>query len=235
MYKKLSALSFLPSVIICVVLNLILFFTVPSMRLSSPAFWIAWTFTFPVNVTVAVAVWLFIDKKTRERKENSITYLPLNTYVILSATAVYLVSGIIFMYCPIESAIAAILVELVISGGYAIALHYSLFLANRVANAQEETREKVLFIRLLQSDLESCFKNVSDEALLSRLRELSENIRYSDPMSHPSLAGCEEELSRAVQTIVMKVSTSSVEDIDADITKAQALLDFRNNRCLILK
>ena len=54
-------------------------------------------------------------------------------------------------------------------------------------------------------------------------------------MSHPSLAGCEEELSRAVQTIVMKVSTSSVEDIDADITKAQALLDFRNNRCLILK
>jgi hypothetical protein len=54
-------------------------------------------------------------------------------------------------------------------------------------------------------------------------------------MSHPSLAACEEELSRAVQTIVMKVNTANFADIEADITKAQALLDFRNSRCLILK
>jgi hypothetical protein len=205
------------------------------MRLTSPVFWIAWAFTFPVNVTVAVSVWLFIDKKTSERKENTITYLPLTTYIILSATAVYLISGIILMYCPIESAIAAILIETVISGGYASFLYYALFHANRVADAQADTREKVLFIRLLQSDLESCFKNVSDDALLSALRELSERIRFSDPMSHPSLAACEEELSRAVQTIVMKVNTANFADIEADITKAQALLDFRNSRCLILK
>ena len=88
MYKKLSALSFLPSLIIIVVLNLLLFVTVPDMRLSSPVFWIAWTFTFPINAIVAVAVWLYIDMKTTARKEDTITYLPLTTYIILAATAV---------------------------------------------------------------------------------------------------------------------------------------------------
>ena len=224
MYKKLSALSFLPSLIIIVVLNLLLFVTVPDMRLSSPVFWIAWTFTFPINAIVAVAVWLYIDMKTSARKEDTITYLPLTTYIILAATAVYLVFGIVLMYFSIESVTLAVIIELIISGGYASFLYYALFLANRVSDAQKATREKVLFIQLLRSDLESCFSNVKDE-----------RIRYSDPMSHPSLALCEEELSKAVQMIVIKVNTADTENIADDVNKARALLDMRNSRCLILK
>ena len=235
MYKKLSALSFLPSLIIIVVLNLLLFVTVPDMRLSSPVFWIAWTFAFPINAIVAVAVWLYIDMKTTARKEDTITYLPLTTYIILAATAVYLVFGIVLMYFPIESVTLAVIIEIIISGGYASFLYYALFLANRVSDAQKETREKVLFIQLLRSDLESCFSNVKDDELLDTLKDLAERIRYSDPMSHPSLALCEEELSRAVQMIVIKVNTADTEGIADDVNKARALLDMRNSRCLILK
>lgn len=235
MYKKLTVFSFLPSIVICVLLNLILFFTVPAYRLASPVFWIAWVFTFPVNIGIAVPVWIFAHKKATARREDTITYLPLITYIIWIATGLYLVSGVALMYAPVLSPIVAILVDGIITCVYGLALYYAFFVANRISDSQTETKQKVQYIRLLQSDLESCFYNVKDEELLSKLRSLSEKIRFSDPMSHPSLADCEAELSVAVKMIVRKVNSSDVSDIEVDISKANSLLDYRNDRCRVLK
>ena len=235
MNKKLSFLSFLPSIVIFAVLNLILFLTVPSARLDSTVFWIAWSFTFPLNAIVAVSIWIYIHKKSMTRNEDTITYLPLITYVIFIATGTYLVAGAAFMYLPVSIPVLVIIIDGIITCVYGLALYYAFFIANRISDTQKETAQKVMYIRLLESDLESCFCNVKDAAVLSKLRALSDKIRFSDPMSHPSLAACEAELSNAVMNIVTKVATSDLSDIDAAITKVESLIDFRNSRCRILK
>lgn len=235
MYKKLSFFTFIPSIIIVALLNLLLFLTVPNARLETFVFWIGWGFTFPINIAIAVMVWIFIHKKTAEREENTIIYLPLLTYVIFAGTAVYLVTGIIFMYCPIMKATAPLIVEAFVTGLYISVLCLSIFTTDRLANNQKEVHEKVAYLRLLQADIDSCILNINDENLLAKIRTLSEKIRFSDPMSHPSLAACEAELSNVVMTIVTKVNTSSTEGIEDDIIKASSLVDFRNNRCKILK
>lgn len=235
MKKKLTFSSFIPSIIICVILNAILFLTVPALRLTSPVFWIAWFFTFPVNIAIAVLIWIYVHTKKMTREEDVITYLPLITYIILIATGVYLVSGIALMYAPVIFPIIAVIVELIITCVYGLVLYYALFITNRISDTQKETKREILYIRLLQSDLEGCFYNVKDEALLSKLRKLSEQIRFSDPMSHPSLDDCEAELSKAVKIIVRKANESDFSDIEEDITKASALLEYRNSRCKLLK
>ena len=235
MYKKLKLSSFIPSIIICALLNLILFLTVPDARLESAVFWIGWGFAFPINIIIAVSIWIFIHSRTSARKEDTIVYLPLLTYVIFIATGVYLVFGIVFMYFSIDNVTVPLVLEAIITGAYAFVLYYALFIANRITGSQKETKQKVFYIRLLQSDLESCFSGVSDASLLAKLRELAEKLRFSDPMSHPSLADCEQELSKVIMNIVTKVNSSDLSGIDTDIAKAESLIAFRNNRCKILK
>jgi hypothetical protein len=55
-------------------------------------------------------------------------------------------------------------------------------------------------------------------------------------MSHASLAGIEAELAGVIRSIVVVASSEgSVEEISSKAKKAMALLEYRNNKCLILK
>ena len=235
MYKKLTFFSFLPSILICIVLNLILFLTVPAHRLGEFSFWVAWVFTFPVNIAIAVPVWVFAHNRGNARKEDIINYFPPLTSILWIATAVYLVSGIILMYPNISDPVVPLVTDGIITCIYGIFLYYTLFVTNRISSAQIEAKEKVDYIRSLRAEVESCLNQTKDEALLARLRELSEKIRFSDPMSHPSLAVCEAELSASVGKIVRKVRVSDLSDLEPDILEAVSLLEYRNECCRILK
>lgn len=235
MYKKLTFFSFLPSILICIVLNLILFLTIPAHRVENASFWVAWIFTFPVNIAIAVPVWVFAHNRGNARKEDIINFFPPLTSIIWIATAVYLVSGICLMYPKIVNPVVPLVADGIITCIYGIFLYYTLFVTNRISNAQIETKQKVDYIRLLKADVEICMNYTKDEALLAELRALSEKIRFSDPMSHPSLADCEAELSACVNKILRKVKASDFTDLEADIANAVSLLEYRNQRCGILK
>lgn len=230
-----KVVGILPPVIVCALLNLILFFTVPDARLGSDVFWIAWTFTFPVNLLIAIFSFLYAFKKKDRRAEDQVIYTPLTRRVVLIAAAAYLVLGAIFMYCPIESVALLIILECVLTGAYLVVLYTVMFAMNRISDAQNYTKQKVQFIRLLQSDLESCFANVNDPELLATLTKLSEKIRFSDPMSHPALATSEAEIAAAVSEIVTNIKCGNIETLEVDIVRVNGMLDARNSRCKLLK
>ena len=54
-------------------------------------------------------------------------------------------------------------------------------------------------------------------------------------MSHDSLKTYEDEISEIVAAISMKARSGEEEGIAEAIKKADILLDFRNDRCKILK
>lgn len=229
--KKKSSLSILvPTLIAVALLNLILFLTVPGGRTELKVFWLGWAFAFPVNLVLAAGVFALMDKKNVEPFMRTAV-----NRVVLIASAAYLVTGIVLMYAPIYAMTVPAVIECFITGGYVIALYFTFAPLTQIKDSQQEVKTKVVFIKLLQADLEECFPYATDPALLTALKKLSDKIRFSDPMSHPSLAGCESELSAAIAKIASKVKNDNVDDIADDLKLAESLLESRNSRCKILK
>jgi hypothetical protein len=54
-------------------------------------------------------------------------------------------------------------------------------------------------------------------------------------MSHESLSDCEEKISRAVMNLIMSIKTNPEADLTEEFIEIDALLEYRNARCLILK
>ena len=87
---------------------------------------------------------------------------------------------------------------------------------------------------MLEADILDCVAKANSNSATS-LRQLAENVRFSDPMSHPSLTAVESELSSVVFTISDALSQDANADVSALIHKADSLLKSRNSRCLMLK
>ena len=94
---------------------------------------------------------------------------------------------------------------------------------------------KNLYIRMLKADVDDCIARTGDPTVIAALQDLSERVRFSDPMSHPALGGIEIELSTTVATIAAALSESDTARATALITKACTLLESRNQRCIMLK
>ena len=67
------------------------------------------------------------------------------------------------------------------------------------------------------------------------LKKLAEEIRYSDPVSHESIADAEADLSAAVDQLQQAVVDGDPESVAALSRQAMALLDERNRLCKLSK
>ena len=231
MKKRFHIITLLSLLIVCGLLNLILFLTIPDARLSEGGFWMAWAFAFPFFLTVAIlSTWLVGGKANRMLGKHASVY-----WVNGLAFIAYTVLGFILMYYPFVDFTFPIILEAILTAAYIILLLYLHLSLAHLAGNRAEVKSKVLFIRLLQSDLESCFFAVDDPALLAELRRLSEKIRYSDPMSHPSLSAVESDLSVLINAIASDVKSNTLDSVPQNVKRASGLLDLRNDRCRILK
>ena len=63
----------------------------------------------------------------------------------------------------------------------------------------DEVKQKVAVLRFMQGDMESLVRKFPQYE--SDLRKVMDALRYSDPMSHPSLAVYEEQIQRSIVEI----------------------------------
>ena len=68
-----------------------------------------------------------------------------------------------------------------------------------------------------------------------RLSKLSEDIRFSDPMSHESLKMVEEQLKEIVFRMNVAASENNDEELEKLIKEADLKLKYRNSKCVNLK
>lgn len=209
----------------------IIFLTVPDGRTDTSVFWIAWSFAIPVNLCAAIGLHFWASKK--DAKE--MIRMPLAYYLIVIFGLIYLVVGFLFMYLNVEKTTFLIVLELIITVAYIILAMYFIFGAGYITKSEQHTREKVGFIKLLMADVTDCIAKTNDADVKKALDNFAQNIRFSDPMSHQSLALVEQQLSATVYEIGQKITTASKEEILELIKQGEMQLDSRNKRCLILK
>ena len=88
---------------------------------------------------------------------------------------------------------------------------------------------------MLATHVEECVYKAKERETRNALDKYAENIRYSDPMSHPSLAEMENELFKLITDIASLLSTGEEEEARELIQRSEDLLQKRNGRCMMLK
>lgn len=123
--------------------------------------------------------------------------------------------------------------------GIFIALHiivlavYTIFLLTLlggkeiIETREAEVKEKVATIRFMQADVESLIRKFPEHN--KPLKQVAEAIRYSDPMSHDSLAVYEEQIQRGIALM------NDGQDIDSRCEELLRLIADRNSRVKVLK
>lgn len=229
MKKSTRLLVLIGFLLVCALLNVILFLTVDEARLESSVFWMAWAFAFPWNLLAAVLIFLWTAKV------DALIKVPVAQIISYAAFAVYLVLGLIFMYFPIEKITFPLILELIVTVAYILIAMYSVYAAGYIAENQKKTKQKVLYIRMLQADVLDCVALTEDAATRTALNDLAESVRFSDPMSHPALAGIEGELSSTVSGIAAALREGDTGRAAQLIAAAKTQLESRNKRCIMLK
>lgn len=231
MKNKSFIVSLISQVILYGVANLFLFLLLPPEKIALTSFWVSWSFTFPFCLITTILVTIYSSK----RENQIISRLPLILAIQYSAIIVYLIAGLVLMFYGPSSPTPAWLVEAVITALYVILIMYAVVSTNYITKSIKFTKEKVFYIKSLQTDIDNCISMVTDKNLAQSLSLLSDKIRYSDPMSSVSLRQREESIQNIVSEIVAKISNEEYENVPALISKASIEIDARNNLCKTLK
>lgn len=232
MKKSFNFIALVTFYLIAVAMNVVLFLTMPEGRADEKGFWFVWGFTFVLHAVVWTVATFYLSRKSID----GLVHYPITLTVLIGGFAVYaFVAFKFFFYSFTFNLTLAIIAETCMTVVYLIAILVALFAMGYIGGNQKTVKEKVQFIRLLQADINACLPNVTDPVLTKQLNALAEKVRFSDPMSHESLKGCENEIAALVADVNMKAAMGETEEIEVKIKKINALLDYRNERCKILK
>jgi len=106
---------------------------------------------------------------------------------------------------------------------------------DEVERVDAKVKEKVVYIRSLQADVETLVDKVTDESVRKSLKELAETIQYSVKMSSPQLASIENKIEGKVMQLVETVEGADSDKIMSLCDELQQLLAERNKKCKLLK
>ena len=229
--KKTKYALLISELLVFGLLSLILFLTIPDERLETTAFWLAFTFAIPLNfIAVAGFTAWGCGKKSIE-----MIHQPPALALSVSFAFAYIAVGALFMYLNVVKLTLLIILLAIITIIYAIVAIYFVLGTNYIASNQKETKAKVLFIKLLEADVKDCIALTTNTELVGALTTLAEKVRFSDPMSHPSLAGIEAEITTTVSRISSALTENAEADVSSLIAVATKQIESRNSRCIILK
>jgi hypothetical protein len=104
-----------------------------------------------------------------------------------------------------------------------------------------KTKEKVFNIRMMLADLDAIKEKASDlpspvrEKTQKDLKTIYDAVRYSDPMSHPSLKEYDHAIKESIILIDRAVSEKDEEDLLNLTVRIQRQIKDRNNRVKFMK
>lgn len=231
MKNKFAIATLVTLLIIALTMNVIIFLLVPKEIIALGSFKVVWVFTFPVNFIIAMINVVWVSKKSSD----VVLRVPPIMYVTYGFAALYFALGAKLMTVHFDSVKIPLAVEIGITAVYIIALLFATLGVKYMEGNQNREERKILYIRLLETDVKSAMACVSDGEMKAKLQKLADDIRFSDPMSHESLASCEMEIEEAVRFVVATLRADPAADVSKKIEEIRALLVYRNERCKILK
>ncbi len=203
----------------------VLVFLLPTVR--GITFWLGYSFvTLAVILFAAVMLFLF-DAEDKKR-----TFLRLS---LVSIAWIYLILqtivGLWQIFNPVFPYVSALIINGCLSGFFIIILLASKVAGESIEKQEAYMAEKVYFINNMQLLLSSV--KTDDAEITQKINDLSEDIKFSDPMSHSMLSELEKQIEAKI--VFLKADVSDKEKAMADIESISDLLKERNQKCRMLK
>ena len=95
--------------------------------------------------------------------------------------------------------------------------------------------DRTRFIKTLACDAEALVSKAQDEEIRAAAKKVYEAVRYSDPLSTPTLAPIEEKLSAAFSALSKASGENNAAAFSAAAREFLQVLQERNTQCRQLK
>ena len=222
--SKGQGISFFASTIIFGIFSLIIFLTPLEHTI---IFWLGFFFALFAFIAITTVMVLYFDKSTKEDKFLNLPVVRVAwTYLILQmAISVWEMIGFTMPY------LVALIINLTIGAVFSILILCLYATAQKIDNAEQYITEKVIYIKQLRIRLDTI--ETSEPELAKKIKRLSEDIRFSDQMSHSKLESIETSLSEVIDEIAD--NTENVDKALALCDQAAKLMKSRNEQCKMLK
>lgn len=219
--------SFLLIGVIAIVYHLLLFLFKKHFVATS---WIAYAFTM-LSFIILLADLAFSSKKLKK--------LPMFGAALSVLTGIYflsqLVAGLALMFLNTLAWQIALLIEVLLLSVYAGTMAVILHHHRLVSGQNEVTKAKVGYINMLNNELQSLLTLCREEALRQKILKLIEEVRFSDPISHPDLDHLEWRIRTNVDMLRDEIGSSDTEAANQRIQTLLFMIDERNRLCLMFK
>ncbi|MEA4934069.1 MAG: hypothetical protein VB071_10920 [Lawsonibacter sp.] len=191
-----------------------------------PSFWLGYVCSILLTGLCLAIVWMGFS----ERK-SSFLGLPLAVVASLFLI-IQLLGSFVVSILPIQAGLA---VEAILIGLMLVCSLGALMGRQVVEVREQEVQEKVFYLQSVASELESLPPLASDAAMRKQLVSLWELVRYSDPMSHSSLAPIERRIEEQTAVLAQQVRSGDWESVTSLCGTLTHLVEERSRKCKLLK
>ncbi len=146
-----------------------------------------------------------------------------------------LLVGSVFMAVPGLPAWIGAVLCLLILGFNGISLLKASAAADIVEDIDDKIATDTAFIRALTADAQCLYTKTTNPNLRKMCKDVYEVVRYTDPMSHPSLNFIENQISRSFDAFAEAVSQEKEEAAGALANEIKGYITDRSENCKILK
>lgn len=206
----------------------VLVFTLIGTR--TPVFWISFIF-----MALAFAVQFFLTGYALNSDVEAVFFgIPLISLSVFYFYAEFVVSILMMIFQNIGLP-ASLVIQVVLLGIFAVACIMSLLARDTVQKIDKDIKEQVLFIRSLTVNVEMLEQKCIDPALKKELSELSEAIRYSDPITHQTVALLEQKIMQGITKLEELCSANDIKKTSDWIKELNLLIAERNKKLYMIK
>ena len=229
--KKQGTLLGIIALVIFAVYNAIVF--VIKTEAKDASFWISYAFT-AFAFLVAVISLILIGRKKGIIQNWFLNY-PIVRYSVIYVISQVIVSVILIVVGDKLSVPVAFLMQFVLLAIYVILILIAFVAKISVEEAGKSIKAKCLFVDLLRVDAEMLCEKCNDSQALVVFKDFAETVSLSDPMSSPTLAAIEGEISSKVSEAQKSLLGNEVEKAVSLCREAKLLLIERNKKTRVLK
>lgn len=222
--SKGQGISLFTAIVAFAIFNIVVF-VAPLVH--SVNFWLGYFFELFALITMVLTLVLYFGKSVKEDKFLSLPAVKVAWiyFVVQTALSVWEMIAFPLSYIP------TLIINLILGVVFATAILALYAASGKIDKSEQFTQGKVIFIKQLKLDLDSL--ETDNDELSKKIKELSENVRYSDPMSHSMLQSIEESLCDTIGELA-----DNITDTDKALelcNKATRLLKKRNEQCKMYK
>ena len=222
-----NAIRGMSGMAVLLVLYFLAAFLIPFAKTS--VFWISFVFTLIAFGVTAFSLYTAFFKKPDARSR--FYGFPIAKIGVIYGGA-QLVLGLLLMalgkWVPVW---VAVLVYAILLGAAVIGLVSADAVVEEIHVQDKKLKKNVAFMRALQSQV----NQMASQCSLPEMKQFSEDVRYSDPVSSEALAEIERDLSAAVDDLQAAIVDGDNGVISQLARKADTLLSERNRVCKLNK